>query len=149
MCYNITNEILTFLEPELTGTSYEIDIAENNGDIWNDRDYKFKNLPDYLEGAIVAKIPVRLDQEATIQIVVHEPTTIYIVHEQSRSGGFETSLPEDGWTLLDDDLPNTFSLGRNNYAWEKKITASGTTTLTLPARTKETVCSILFRNNKL
>ena len=101
-----------------------------------------------MEGAIVAKVPVRLDQGATIQIIVHEPTTIYIVHEQDRSGGFEISLPQDGWTLLDDDLTNTFGLGSNTYAWEKKITASGTTTLNLPARTKETVCSILFRCNE-
>ena len=136
------------IEPELTGTTYEIDTAQNNGDIWNDRDYRFQNLPDYLEGAIVAKVPVRLDQGATIQIIVHEPTTIYIVAQQGRDGGFEISLPQDGWTLLDDDLTNTFSLGGNTYAWEKKITASGTTTLNLPARTKETVCSILFRCNE-
>ena len=96
----------------------------------------------------MAKVPVRLNQGATIQIIVHEPTTIYIVAQQGRDGGFEISLPQDGWTLLDDDLTNTFSLGGNTYAWEKKITASGTTTLNLPARTKETVCSILFRCNE-
>ena len=101
-----------------------------------------------MEGAIVAKIPHRLDQNATIELIVHEPTIIYILHGKPRSGGLETSLPLDGWTLLDDDTTLSSQLP-NTFVWEKKVTTSGTTKLTLPARTKETVCSILFKGNTI
>ena len=88
---------------------------------------------------------------ATIELIVHEPTIIYILHDKPRSGGLETSLPLDGWTLLDDDT--TLFVGTGTFpktlVWEKKVTTSGTTKLTLPARTKETVCSILFKGNTI
>jgi hypothetical protein len=146
---------LIFVEAQLDGVSYEISKAENGETVWNDRDRRFSNLPSYLVGTSLFKVPHKLIPQGTvIKITVQNPSTIYIAHEDEangRSGGFENSLANSGWTLVNDNAG--MSAGKSwkpnfKYVWKKVVSTNGPTTVTLPGTTtSETVHSIFVRGN--
>ena len=95
--------------PHLEGLSYNIATAEIDGIIWNDRGYMFSpNLPSYLIGTTLFQIPHKaIPMGTTTEIFLCNPSTIYIANEAhdrnaGRDGGFDESLPGNGWTLVDD-----------------------------------------------
>ena len=129
--------------------------AEIGGIIWIDRDYRFSNLPSYLVGSLLFKVPCKSIHKGTVtKITVHNPSTIYIAHQAvedhiDRSGGFENSLPNSGWTLVNDNIV-LFSGGNIGHwiIWKKDVSANGRTTVPLPATTTdETVHSIFVKGN--
>ena len=137
----------------LSGVSYEISTAENGGNIWNDRSYKFSNLPSYLVGALLFQVPHKSIPKGTIiQITLHNPSTIYIAHEEdtlhNRSGGFQNSLTNSGWTLENNNAQISTGCCTFKYVWKKFVPANGPTSITLPeTTTSETVHSIFVKGN--
>ena len=73
-------QISIVLAPELKGIRYKLSAAVNNGTVWVDRNYKFSNLPDYLEGTLLFQIPHKAIRQGTVtEILVHQPSTLYLV----------------------------------------------------------------------
>ena len=134
---------------------YRLSKAEENVVIWNDRaQYRFSNLPSYLDGAIFAQVPHKqIPRGTVIEIIVNKPSTIYIVFEDSaRTGGFKHSLPNEGWTIVSDNA-NIWKNGNSAWTfkqqiWKKVLTNTDNFTLILPATTThETVHSLFFQGN--
>ena len=136
--------------PEIRGVSYELSTAFNYGIIWIDRNYQFTNLPSFLVGANVFQVPHReIPLGTVIEILIYTPSIVYIAREKSRSGGFESSLPDDGWILVTDQGVVGSNLGFHyTNIWKKEVSSYGLTTLSLPATTtRELVHSIFVQGN--
>ena len=127
--------------------------AENGLKIWRDKDYTFSNLPDYLERLLLFKLPQQFSPNPVrvVKITVPYPSILYIAHEQgTRSGGFETTLADFGWTLLEDNAGigswngNTYS-----YVWKMDVSVDNQPiVITLPqTTTDQTVFSIFASGN--
>ena len=147
---------MIFTEAQLDGVSYETSTAENDGIVWNDRGYKFSNLPSYLIGTLLFQVPhYGVSRGTVIKILVYNPSTIYIAHEdacnihaQCRSGGFESSLTKSGWTLVTENGGVSTGCCTFKYIWKKVVSNDGPTTITLPGTTTgATVHSIFIRGN--
>ena len=135
---------------QLDGVSYYISTAENDGIVWNDREYWFRDLPSYLVGALLFQVPHKVSKGTVIKITVQTPSTIYIAHEEgNRSGGFENSLTNSGWTLENDNAEFKYKGQKTfKYVWKMFVSANGPTTITLPGTTtEETTISIFVRGN--
>ena len=141
-------ESLIQFDTVLAGVSYEISTAENDGIIWNNRDYKFSNLPSYLVGTLLFEVPHKISKDKVIDISVPNTSIIYLVHEEgSRSGGFENSLTNSlEWALEDDNAEIGAGSTTFKYVWKNYVLANGRTTIILPATTtNEAVLSIFVR----
>ena len=136
--------------PELKGVNYKTSVANNGNLVWMDRDYKFSMLPDYLKDTVLFQVPHKSIRRGTvIELIVHQPSTIYIGHEGSRSGGFTTSLLSAGWELITNKSPLRTGCCTLSNIWKKVVTNSGLTTISLPATTTgETVHSIFVRETE-
>ena len=145
--------------PHLSGVSYNVATTENNGIIWNNRGYTFSsNLPSYLIGTTLLQVPAKEIPIGTIiNICVDNPSTIYIANEPHdkyggrlgvpRDGGFDESLPANGWTLVSDsvEIRTDFFC----HVWSKVVSHEGPATITLPeTTTQETVHVIFIRPGK-
>ena len=140
-----------FLAPELRGLRYRLSAAVNNGTVWLDRNYKFSNLPSYLEGTLLFQVPHKAIHQGTVtEILVHQPSTIYVAHEETRSGGFHKTLPKTGWTLVTDNAQVGTGQTFMKYIWKKVVSNDSLTVLRLPATTtSETVHCIFAQSNRI
>ena len=136
--------------PELKGVKYKISVANNGNLVWMDRHYKFSMLPDYLKDTVLFQVPHKSISRGTIiELLVYQPSTIYIGHEGSRSGGFTTSLLSAGWELVTNKSPLRTGCCTLSNIWKKVVTSSGLTTISLPATTTGgTVHSIFVRETQ-
>ena len=137
-----------FAEFDIHGLTYTMGTAENGAKVWRNRDYKFSNLPDYLVGLLLFKLPHKFAPNPirVVKITVPYPSTLYIAHEAgSRSGGFETSLADFGWTLEADNA----AIFTFQYVWKMVVTADNhPIVITLPQQTTDkTVFSIFASGN--
>ena len=75
---------------------------------WTDRDFKITKLPTYLNEGYFIQLPHIIPKDTEISIVVTGKSKIYVAFEYGsrRSGNFERSLPNAGWTrvLKDSDI---------------------------------------------
>ena len=145
--------IAVITPPSLRGVNYKLSTAANDDIIWIDREYKFSNLPSFVNGATLFQVPHKsIPLGTVIEILVYNPSTIYIAHEGSaRSGGFQSTLPDEGWILVTNQGTTRFTVqGTFQYIWKKHVTKIGLNTLSLPATTtSELVHSIFVQGNKL
>ena len=141
--YIIIHNFSEIPPPVLQGVDYVLSKATNGGKVWKDRDYKFGNLPHFLVGAHYFQTPVRVNRDVVLTIDVYGPAIIYVSSEGgSRSGGFESTLPNDGW-VRQDGVVSTGCCSLSNL-WKKRLANGGLNTITLPAiSTNEMVGSIL------
>ena len=122
----------------------------NNGTVWVDRNYKFSNLPDYLEGTLLFQLPYKAIRQGTVtEILVHQPSTLYLGHESNRNGGFPKTLPKYGWELVTSNAGIKTGGGGLDYIWKKVVSNDSLTTISLPdTKTSETT-HCLFVQSKL
>ena len=91
-----------------------------------------------------------IHQGTVTEILVHQPSTIYVAHEEARSGGFHKTLPKIGWTLVTDNaqVGTGQPLDKLKYIWKKVVSNDSLTVLSLPATTtSETVHCIFAQSN--
>ena len=123
--------------------------AVNNSTVWVDRNYKFSNLPDYLEGTLLFQVPYKAIRQGTVtEILVHQPSTLYLGHELSRNGGFQKTLPKFGWELVTNEAGIKTGGGNLDYIWKKVVSNDSLTTISLPeTTTSETTHCIFVQSN--
>ena len=141
----------------LNGISYNWTIAQVGATIWKDRDYTINTIPDELVGTILFQVPHKAIGNGTIiSIITHQPCDLYIVHvdeADGRDGGFETNLPNNGWTpiTLVEDIEWSLDNGdlkSMSKVVMKTVTDTGIQKSTLPATTtNELVHSIFVRHH--
>ena len=127
--------------------SNEIVVAAVGINVWNDRGYKltgFSGNANVLEGSALVRGPVRVYPGIVISITSYGSSDIYVAHEDSRDGGFDTSLPNtnNGWSLVSGAVTNTCC--SSTKIWKKTLTADATTAL--PSTTNEWVGSIYVKS---
>ena len=133
------------IAPELRGVRYKLSAAINNGTVWVDRNYKFSNMPAYLEGTLLFQVPHKAIRQGTIiEFLSHQPSTIYLAHEAVRNGGFKTSLPKYGWKLVTNHAKLRTGCCNLRYIWKKVVTNDDLTTLSLPATTTSETVHCIF-----
>ena len=96
--------------PSLSGISYTTITAEEDIVMWSDRDYKITKLPAFLKGSTSFRVKIKAHPKGTtISIITRQPSTLYVAFElgQGRDGGFDTSLPSNGWTLVAGSVETT------------------------------------------
>ena len=131
--------------PELRGVRYKLSAAINNGTVWVDRNYKFSNMPAYLEGTLLFQVPHKAIRQGTIiEFLSHQPSTIYLAHEGVRNGGFKTSLPKYGWKLVTNHAQLRTGCCNLRYIWKKVVTNDDLTTISLPATTTSETVHCIF-----
>ena len=131
--------------PELRGVRYKLSAAINNGTVWVDRNYKFSNMPAYLEGTLLFQVPHKAIRQGTIiEFLSHQPSTIYLAHEAVRNGGFKTSLPKYGWKLVTNHAQLRTGCCNLRYIWKKVVTNDDLTTISLPATTTSETVHCIF-----
>ena len=135
------------LPPKLHGVSNDLSKATSGGKVWNDKDDTFGNLPSFIDGGYVFQTPARVYRDVVMIIVVYQPSTIYVSSEAGgRSGGFGSSLPNDGWVLQEGTVHTSCCI--LSQIWKKIVTNKGMTTITLPViTTGEMVGSIFVKGN--
>jgi len=110
-------------------------------EIWHDRNYAFDTIPTDLTGGFYQQLPHKAIARGTvISISISKPAVVYVIFENShRSGGFQNSLPEDGWSPMDGSLSR-----RLNTIFFQDVSVP--TTIQLPATTTDkTVMSIVAK----
>ena len=131
--------------PELRGVRYKLSAAINNGTVWVDRNYKFSNMPAYLEGTLLFQVPHKAIRQGTIiEFLSHQPSTIYLAHEAVRNGGFKTSLPKYGWNLVTNHARLRTGCCNLRYIWKKVVTNDDLSTISLPATTTSETVHCIF-----
>ena len=136
-----------------------IAIARNDVVAWSDRSFTFANLPSYLDGALLFQIPqIVTPKGAQIELILYQPSIIYVAHEQIRNGGFDKSLLNTGWTLVTDNATVLLKTEDKSEAkdtgccaykfiWKMDVSISGRTVINLPATTTmETVHSLFVQS---
>ena len=133
------------LAPELRGVRYKLSAAINNGTVWVDRNYKFSNMPAYLEGTLLFQVPHKAIRQGTIiEFLSHQASTIYLAHEGVRNGGFKSSLPKYGWKLVTNHAQLRTGCCNLRYIWKKVVTNDDLTTISLPATTTSETVHCIF-----
>lgn len=93
----------------------------------------FVKLPEYLNGTTFFKTKYNFNAEGTVLTLnIYHSATIYIsAYSSGYFGGFNLSLPNDGWEYLAVD----YHIDDGNHMsgfWKKSFVAYGKTTITLP-----------------
>ena len=83
--------------------------------------------------------PKQVPSGLSIEITIDKPSIVYIAHEDSRSGGFQTTLPNDGWTLVSDQSTIVAGSIPLKYLWSKEVTSIARAAVTLPETTSTLV----------
>ena len=110
-----------------------------------DRSNTFISFPASLNDAFLIQVPHKAIARGTvINIATTGRTTVYVAFElgRGRTGGFERSLPNAGWTKEEDNLQISVLDEFDIYSF----VVNGASSVHLPATTTErTVISILSK----
>ena len=86
------------------------------------------------------QLPYKAIRQGTVtEILVHQPSTLYLGHESRRNGGFPETLPNYGWELVTSNAGIKTGGGDLDYIWKKVVSNDSLTTISLPdTKTSET-----------
>lgn len=130
---------------ELYGVVNKLSTATIGGIVWIGKEQAFDVLPSFLVGAPFFQMRLVTLSHAVMTIMICEPSTIYISCDRDFHGGFDSSLPNDGWIQQKDQIKaGRWSLKR---IWMKNFTDNGVTTITLPTLTKSFLGVIFVAGN--
>ena len=133
----------------MKGIRYKLSAAVNNGTVWVDRNYKFSNLPDYLEGTLLFQLPYKAIRQGQVtEILVHQPSTLYLGHDSSRNGGFQKTLPNNGWELVANNAGIKTGGGNLDFIWKKLVPNDSLTRISLPETTTSETTHCIFVQSK-
>ena len=133
----------------MKGIRYKLSAAVNNGTVWVDRNYKFSNLPDYLEGTLLFQLPYKAIRQGQVtEILVHQPSTLYLGHDSNRNGGFQKTLPNNGWELVVNNAGIKTGGGNLDFIWKKVVPNDSLTRISLPETTTSETTHCIFVQSK-
>ena len=101
--------IISAVYPGLQGVKNELSTSTDGGIIWNDRSYTFTDLPDFLVGVSFFQTPLFVQMGTSINVVINQRSTIYISSDVSYTGGYDISLPYEGWLQQDRNIGTSWS----------------------------------------
>lgn len=127
---------------------------QNNAVAWSNATFKIASYPPYLKGGFFIQQPIVITGKGTeISIVVTGNVKIYVSIQLflDRSGGFEISLPRNGWKNETGKIEIDFGLDLTRiysklYLTKKEKTISLPPTTTNETSTIITVVSISSGN---
>merc|ERR1712038_1232232 len=107
----------------------------------NDRSYRIRTFPAYLNDAFLIQTPHKhVAQGSVITITTSDTTTLYVGFEYpGKSGGFEQSLPNAGWTKEEGKVTTDDRTLKEIYSMK----VNGPTSISLPGTTTGELVSLI------
>ena len=119
--------------PKLNDIKYDLTAASNGAQVWIDENYKFSNLPRFLDGSIHFQLEYQIIKRGTvIEVSVFKQSIIYIAYEDNGKETFGNNLKIEGWSLVTSKGNIRTGCCSLTYIWKKFVSNTGLTILSIP-----------------
>ena len=117
--------------------------------VWNGANYRFVDIPKFLDNSQYFKTPETIPEGSEIKILIHRPTTIYISSTFWNAYSYKESFAKDDWTLLPDDVVSVESPEKQRVLktmWKKTFEEFQLTVIKLPTSANSFVGVIFLKS---